>query len=206
MITVGLTGGIATGKSTVADFFRSLGAPVIDSDILVHQSLSPAGEAYHGVVEAFGPDIVTANGQIDRARLGRIVFADKTQRDRLNRLVHPVVEAHINRQLADLRAAGNVAAIVDVPLLFEVGWEDRFDLIVLVYLPKGIQRERLLRRNALTKEEADRRMSAQWPLRRKLKKADFVIDNSGTPEETMQQARSVWAHVLRMAANGKENE
>lgn len=201
MITVGLTGGIASGKSTVAGFFRDLGAPLIDSDSIAHQSLSSSGAAFHAVVDAFGETILTDAGEIDRALLGRMVFSDGAQRELLNSIVHPVVEQRIAGLLDSYRQSAARAVIVDVPLLFEVGWESRFDLVALVFVSDAIQLERLVRRSGWPMEEARRRIEAQWPLHRKMEKADFIIDNSGTPGNTRVQVEAIWARIQQMAGS-----
>lgn len=206
MLKVGLTGGIASGKSTVAAIFRELGVPVIDSDALARSALEPGGGAIAAVVDAFGPAILDINGGINRAAIGEIVFRDAGRRMKLNAIVHPVVEREIGALVDSSRRAGTPIIIVDVPLLFEVGWEDRFDRIIVVYAPSDIQLARLCLRNGFSPEEAGLRLDAQWPLARKTERADIVIDNSGTPENTRRQVVSALASLRELGRSGPARE
>jgi dephospho-CoA kinase len=177
MIWVGLTGGIASGKSTVSRLFREAGAFIIDADEIAHDVIRKGGPAYAPVVEAFGPDILDETGEIDRKRLGAIVFQDAHQRERLNRLVHPHVYARAETERKAIAAAYPDAVILfDVPLLIETGAHREMDQVILVYVDRATQIDRLMKRDRLTREEAERRIDAQMPLDEKRRFADEVID------------------------------
>ena len=187
---IGLTGGIATGKSTVAELWRARGATVIDSDVLAHQALVPGTATYAAIVAAFGPAIVNADRTINRRHLGEIVFADAARRQVLNAIVHPVVRAEWQRALA----AATGIAIVVIPLLFEVSAEKEFDCVVVVGCSAATQVARLVA-NGLTAAQAQARMQAQWPLPVKMDRGDFVIWNDGTRAGAQRQAEIIWKKI-----------
>jgi dephospho-CoA kinase len=193
MLKVGLTGGIGSGKSTVSAMFRDLGARVVDSDEIVHTLLTPGEPVHQAVVSVFGPAILGGDGRIDRAALGRIVFADAGRRETLNSIVHPEVG---RRQEAFLENAGREApdgvAIVDAALMIETGSYRRYDRIVVVRCEPGVQHVRLKARG-LSDSEIRRRIAAQMPQEEKITFADDVIDNSGSLRETLRQVEVVWA-------------
>jgi dephospho-CoA kinase len=192
LIQAGLTGGIATGKTTAAGLFERRGARVIDTDALAHQAVGPGGPACGAVIEAFGRGIVDAGGAINRARLGEIVFADDTQRQRLNAIVHPVVRAAWTAEVEDLRRCGwRGVVIVVVPLLFEAGLEKQVDAVVAVGCGETTQRQRL-RQRGLTDAQAGQRVRAQWPVATKMEKADFVIWNESPVPVLDRQVGRVW--------------
>ncbi|NKE69377.1 dephospho-CoA kinase [Candidatus Manganitrophus noduliformans] len=177
MIWVGLTGGIASGKSTVSRLFRETGAFVIDADEIAHAVIRKGAPAYAGVVEAFGAAILDKKGEIDRKRLGEIVFNDARRRERLNQLVHPHVYAQAEKEKRAIAAAHPEAVILfDVPLLIETGAHREMDLVIVVYADRATQIERLIERDGLTREEAERRIDAQMPLDEKRRFADEIID------------------------------
>lgn len=177
MIWVGLTGGIASGKSTVSRLFRETGAFVIDADEIAHAVIRKEAPAYAGVVEAFGAAILDKKGEIDRKRLGEIVFNDARLRERLNQLVHPHVYAQAEKEKRAIAAAHPEAVILfDVPLLIETGAHREMDLVIVVYVDRATQIERLIERDGLTREEAERRIDAQMPLDEKRRFADEIID------------------------------
>lgn len=177
MIWVGLTGGIASGKSTVSRLFREAGAFVIDADEIAHAVIRKGAPAYAGVVEAFGAVILDKKGEIDRKRLGEIVFNDARRRERLNQLVHPHVYAQAEKEKTAIAAAHPEAVILfDVPLLIETGSHREMDLVIVVYVDRATQIDRLIKRDGLTREEAERRIDAQMPLDEKRRFADEIID------------------------------
>lgn len=177
MIWVGLTGGIASGKSTVSRLFREAGAFVIDADEIAHAVIRKEAPAYAGVVEAFGAVILDKKGEIDRKRLGEIVFNDARRRERLNQLVHPHVYAQADKEKRAIAAAHPEAVILfDVPLLIETGAHREMDLVIVVYVDRANQIDRLIKRDGLTREEAERRIDAQMPLDEKRRFADEIID------------------------------
>ncbi|WP_461201314.1 dephospho-CoA kinase [Anoxybacillus sp. TBDG-1] len=187
MLTIGLTGGIASGKSTVAAMFRDLHIPVIDADEIAHRVTSVGGEAYQLIIETFGRGILDSNGAIDRRKLGAIVFHDEQKRKQLNAIVHPLVRKHMLQQKEKYAKEGKKAVVLDIPLLFESKLEHLVDRILVVYVDEQTQLRRLRERNGFSVEEAWARIKAQMPLEEKRKKADAVIDNNGMIEETKQQ-------------------
>ncbi|MED4299407.1 dephospho-CoA kinase [Geobacillus stearothermophilus] len=189
--TIGLTGGIASGKSTVSAMMRELGLPVIDADEAARAVVRPGEEAYRQIVAAFGPGILRADGEIDRAKLGAIVFNDEQQRKVLNAIVHPAVR---KKMLAEKEAhirSGAKTVVLDIPLLFESGLTHWVDKVLVVYVDDDVQLRRLMARNGFTEEEALARIRSQWPMAEKVKRADAVIDNNGTIEETRQQLLAI---------------
>lgn len=191
-LTIGLTGGIASGKSTVTKMIRELGIPVIDADQIARDVVKMGEEAYKQIIQTFGQDILQENGEIDRTKLGAIVFHNEQERKKLNAIVHPVVR---RRMLAEKEAyvqKGAQTVVLDIPLLFESELTHLVDKIIVVYVDDDVQLERLMKRNGFSKEEELARIRAQMPLREKVKKADAVIDNNGTIEETKQQLLQIF--------------
>lgn len=194
MLMVGLTGGIVSGKSTVSEMFRQLGAQVIDADQIAHTIVSPGEKAWHSIVEYFGKEILIKNQQINRKKLAKIVFADKKKLEMLNSITHPEIMAVINQRICQLKSNYNqdLICIIDAPLLFEANLADRMDKIIVVFISQEEQTKRLLLRDNFTKEEALRRIQSQIPLTSKLSWADYVIDNSFSREQTKKQVEQVW--------------
>ena len=191
MLKVALTGGIATGKSYVLEQFRRRGVPCLDADMLAHGVTAAGTEATSAIAARFGPDILEADGSVDRARLGSIVFADAAARHDLEALVHPAVYRAI---AAGLRAFELVdappLAVVDVPLLYETGHADEFDRVIVTACAPETQLARLLKRG-LGEDQARQRIDAQWPTEKKAARATFVIRTDGTFEETDRQIEGV---------------
>jgi len=179
MIVVGLTGGVATGKSTVAGMFRECGAAVIDADKLAREVVQPGTPAWKRIVKTFGKRVVNSNGRINRKALGRVVFRDKAKLRQLERIIHPRV-AQLQARLTKQAAGKNPGAVViyDVPLLFEAGVDKRVDEIIVVTADRETQIARLRQRNRLTRSEAIRRIKTQMPLSKKIPKADYVLDGT----------------------------
>lgn len=193
---LGLSGGIGTGKSTVARFLVSLGATLIDADAIVHVLQAPGTPMLDEIVEAFGPGLIDAEGRLDRDALGATVFLDSAARKRLEQIVHPKVIATIADRVASAQAAGTPLIVVDIPLLFERRENSPkrestpfFDATVLVYAPEQQQIERQMKRDGCDREAALARIRAQLPIESKKAMADVVIDNSGSLEETQRQTR-----------------
>jgi dephospho-CoA kinase len=186
-LTIGLTGGIASGKSTVTGMIRELGIPVIDADQVARDVVKAGEEAYAQIVATFGRDILQANGEIDRAKLGAIVFHNEQERKKLNAIVHPAVRRRIMAEKEAYVQNGAKTIVLDIPLLFESELTHFIDKVIVVYVDDDVQLERLMRRNGFSEEEALARIRSQMPLREKVKKADAVINNNGTVEETKQQ-------------------
>jgi dephospho-CoA kinase len=184
VLLVGLTGGIASGKSTVSKMLTEFGVPVICLDELAHLVTSPGSPAIEEIRALFGDSAIDSQGGMDRAVVGKIVFADKEARSRLERIIHPRVGAEAQARAAAYAASGHRVVFMDVPLLYEVKWERMFDCIVVVYVDPETQEKRLALRDAMEREEATKRIQAQIPIEEKKKRADYVIDNSGTEEDT----------------------
>lgn len=200
MIWVGLTGGIASGKSTVSRLFRDAGAFIIDADEIAHEVIRRGGPAYASVVEAFGPGILGGDGEIDRRRLGEIVFTDAGRREALNRLIHPHVFERAEAARRAIAAAHPEAVILfDVPLLIETGAHDEMDAVVLVYVDRAAQAARLMQRDRLTREEAERRIDAQMPLDEKRRFADMVIDTRASMEEIERSVKILYQQLRERA-------
>jgi len=183
-LRIGLTGGIATGKSYVLDQFRRHGVPCLDADELVHGVEAAGTEATTAIAARFGREVLTPDGAVDRARLGPIVFADPVARTDLEAIVHPAVYRAIVAGLRGFELLGGYPfAVVDVPLLYETGAEQQFDRVIVTVCPEAMQRARLAERG-MSEEAARQRLAAQWPIEKKAQRADFVIRTDGTFEET----------------------
>jgi dephospho-CoA kinase len=191
----GLTGGIASGKSTVSRMLRELGAQVLDADLLAREVVAPGTPGLADVAARF-PGVVGADGQLDRARLGARVFADPGERAALNALLHPrIAQAFLERTQA-LAEAGVARVLYDAPLLIENGLHTRMEGVVLVAIPRELQRARLMLRDGLSAEAAAARLASQLPLEEKRKHATWVVDNSGSLEETRAQVERIWKALV----------
>jgi dephospho-CoA kinase len=190
-LIIGLTGGIASGKSTVARMLLELGIPVIDADQIAREVVEIGEDAYLQIVEKFGEEILQADKTIDRAKLGAIVFNDEEKRKLLNSIVHPAVRQKMLEQKEQYVKKGEKNIVLDIPLLFESNLTYLVDKILVVYVDDHIQLERLMERNCFSKEEAEARIKAQLPLKEKAAKADAVIDNNGTIEQTKEQLLNI---------------
>ena len=195
MLVVGLTGGICSGKSTVAAMFERLGAVVIDADRVAHELQVPGQPLFEAIVSAFGRQIVGEDGRIDRRRLGAIVFSDPKARVRLEEILHPAIVLECERRIQQARASGAAVCLLDAALLIESGRHARFDRMVLVEASEAVQLERLMARMGLSREEAMQRIRSQMPLEEKRRHAKFVIENGGSLEETERQVRAVWEQL-----------
>ena len=194
-LRLGLTGGIASGKSTVSRIFAELGAIIIDSDVLAREVVARGTDGLAEVVAAFGDDVLTADGEMDRAKVGAIVFADPEKRKVLEQVIHPRV---FQRALEIDQAAGEHDVVInDIPLLVETGQADRFDAVVVVDVPTELQVERMVRDRGMTVEEAEGRIAAQATREQRLAVATHVIENTGTLEELHEQVRAVWEKLPR---------
>ena len=192
MRIIGLTGGIATGKSTVAAMLADRGAAVVDADLIARQVVEPGTAGLEAVAGAFGPEVVTPSGELDRARLAGIVFADAESRHRLEALTHPLILARIDDQVAGLVLSGPPLIAVDVPLLIEGGRQSDFPGGVLLgYADAATQLQRLRERNELDEDAGRQRLAAQLPIERKRELATWVIDNGGSRADT-EAAVDLW--------------
>ena len=193
MKIIGLTGGIACGKSTVSTELRAHGAAIIDADALAHELSQPHQPIYNAYVERFGREIVTADGTLDRAAIARRVFADPAVRAEVEAIAHPIIRRAAEERLRAARDENKRAAVLDVPLLFEAGWDALADETWVVALPREEQLARLLARDtSMDAGEARARIAAQMPLAEKCARADVVIDNSGTVEEIREYIGKLW--------------
>lgn len=199
MLKVGLTGNIAAGKSSVVWVWRSLGAAVVDADELARRAVEPGSEGLRRIVEAWGPEVVGADGALDRAALRRIVFADAEERARLEGIVHPAVRALRDEEYRRAEEGGELLVVADIPLLFETGLADEFDVLVLVDAPEAVREQRLVGDRGLAPDEARRMIAAQMPSELKRARADLVIENGGTPDELEARSREVWDELVRRA-------
>jgi dephospho-CoA kinase len=197
VLRVGLTGGIGSGKSEVSRRLAAYGAVVIDADQIAREVVEPGTEGLAEVVAAFGPEVLTPDGALDRARLGDIVFADPGLRGKLNAIVHPRVASRMAELERD--AAGSIV-VHDVPLIAENGRAGAYDVVVVVDAPPKVQADRLIRRRGMSREQAMARMAAQASREQRLAIADIVIDNSGSLAELDRQVGDLWAELRRRAA------
>ncbi|MFZ2012337.1 MAG: dephospho-CoA kinase [Nocardioides sp.] len=197
---VGLTGGVASGKSTVAALLTDLGAVVVDADTLAREVVAPGTPGLAGVVAEFGPEVLDADGALDRAALGRLVFEDPARRAALEAIIHPLVRA----RAAELEASAPEGALVvhDIPLLVETGQVDRFDAVLVVDVPTQVQVERAVRERGWTEAEARSRIAAQASRQDRLAAATYVIDNTGSHEDLRQRVAEVLDQLLRTEASG----
>jgi dephospho-CoA kinase len=201
MLRVGLSGGIASGKTTVAAMFRARGARILEADRIAHELMTPWQPAYDEIVRAFGKEILNTDGSIDRKRLAAIVFADAARREQLNRIVHPRVIAEQEKELARIaREAPGTVAMVEAALLVEAGYHRQLDKLVVTWCRPEQQLERL-QAKGLSRAEAEARIAAQLPVEEKRRLADYVIDCSGSLAETEKQVERVWEALRQLAAS-----
>jgi dephospho-CoA kinase len=186
-LVIGLTGGIASGKSTVSRMLIDMNIPVIDADIEARNVVEIGEKAYHEIIDAFGPEILLENGEINRTKLGSIVFHDEEKRMKLNAIVHPAVRERMNELKEQRLLEGNRAVVLDIPLLFESKLTHMVEKTILVYVKRETQLQRLMERNGLTEDEANARINSQLPLEDKVLLADRVIDNNGSRTSTNEQ-------------------
>ena len=197
MVIIGVTGGLGTGKSTVARMFARRGAVVLDADRIAHQLLVPSQSEGRRVVKAFGRGILTRSGRIDRAKLAAVVFSDPVRRKQLERIMHPGVMRRMWREVSRLRRAGRMPAVVlDVPLLIEVGAHRKVDVLVVVTAPPAVRRRRMQRQHGWSQEEINARSRAQGKLEAKVALADVVVDNAGGVGATQTQVNRIWKQLV----------
>ncbi len=180
---LGLTGGIGSGKSTVAEILHSRNIPVIDADKVTHHIMSRGNSAYDPIIEHFGTSILGSDQEIDRKKLGQIVFSNQAQLRKLESIIHPKVRDEVLRRRSELSAKNHQFAVYDVPLLYEKNMESMFDDVILVYCTEEQQIERVQKRNNLSKEQVELRIEQQLPIDEKRKRANIVIDNTGTLDD-----------------------
>ncbi|WP_341278705.1 dephospho-CoA kinase [Paenibacillus sp. FSL H8-0537] len=190
---IGLTGGIATGKSTVAHLLVELGALLVDADQVAREVVLPGEPALAAVASAFGQAVLHKDGTLDRAALGQIVFNNKAKLGQLEAILHPAIRATMQQRMADYeRQHQDTLVVADIPLLYETEQEHLYEGVLVVYVPEHIQLERLMARNNVDEQEARRRIGLQMDMEEKKRRATWVIDNSGTPAQTRQQVQEFW--------------
>ena len=191
-VIIGLTGGIASGKSVVSGMLAARGALVIDADKVGHEAYAPGSACYNDVIAAFGGDIVAADGQIDRKALGAKVFGNPAERNRLEGIVWPWMRETMRKRFDDLRAEGVPFVVLEAAVLIEANWTPLVDQVWVVIVAPEIARERIVQRNGLTPEQADQRIAAQLTNGERVTHAQVIIDNSGTIEELRARVAAAW--------------
>ena len=204
MFIIGLTGGIATGKSTVVEMLSRKGAEIIDADHLAREIVEPHQPAWQEIVSRFGDSVLLPDKRLDRVKLAELVFNDRQKLKILNSIIHPRVGSRILEMTRKIEAVKPEAVIIyDIPLLIEAGMQDMVDLILLVYAPRILQLRRLQERDSLSLKQAEQRLAAQLPIDEKKKYSHWVIDNSGTLAETERQVDRFWTDLESRKANRK---
>jgi dephospho-CoA kinase len=199
MLIVGLTGGIASGKSTVSRMFEQAGIPVICADELAREVVRPGSQGLAEIRRTFGEDVLDVAGNLDREAMAQLVFQDRSKRKILESIIHPRVAEEQEKRLAALESQGYSIAVVDIPLLYESGWERFVDLVVVVFATRTTQAERLMDRDGMAADDARSRLDAQMPIEEKRKRADRLVDNGKTLAHTRTQVESL-IEELREAA------
>jgi dephospho-CoA kinase len=194
---VGLTGGIASGKSTVARMLHELGAPIVDADVLAREVVAPGSNGLAAIVGRFGPEMLDDSGGLDRKKMADRVFADPDARAALNAITHPLIAAAGQREIARHAAAGAPVCIYEAPLIVENNLQSWMHALIVVAVPLDVQRERLMARDALDVDAANARLAAQLPLAAKIAVADYVVDNAGSEAETLAQVEAIWTEINR---------
>jgi dephospho-CoA kinase len=199
MLTVGLTGGIGSGKSAVAAELAAYGATVVDADAIAREVVEPGTPGLEAVVAEFGDRVLTPDGRLDRPRLGEIVFADEASLTRLNAIVHPLVGERSAQLMEEAVASGVEVVVYDVPLLVENGLGPLYDLVVVVDAPDAVRVERVTANRGMPREQVEARIRAQADRDTRLAAADLVVDNSGTREELTERVAELWRELLKRA-------
>ena len=203
MLVVGLTGGIASGKSVVSKTFKKLGLPIINADLIAREMVKPGEVSYQEIVDHFGKGILNPDQTINRRKMAKIIFSDSKERERLNSILHPRIVEKIKRRIRDFKERGERIVILDAALLIEAGELSLADKLIVVTVSPKIQVKRLVQRDHLTEREAKERIATQMPLSEKVKLADYVIDNSGSVKKTIRRTKEVY-HKLQLTIAGKE--
>ena len=191
MITFGLTGGIASGKSTVTKTFRAAGIPMVDADIVARQVVEPGTPGLQAVINAFGTEYLLSDGTLNRTKLGALVFADKKELDICNKIMMPLIHDEGAAQIQKLHDEGHLIVGYDAALICEIGNAEKYRPLIVVHCPTDTQLARLMSRNNLTRDEAMARIEAQMPVEKKKAMADYLIDTSGTIEYSVQQTEKI---------------
>lgn len=207
MLRVGLTGGIACGKSNVLRNFAKLGAWPLDADQLAREVVEPGRPAYNEIVKRFGHEVVLPDQRIDRPALGKLIFSDAASREDLNQIIHPYIIAEEERRIESYESQGpevkSPMIVVDAALMIETGTYKNYQLLVVVYCPPDTQLRRLMKRNELSEQAALERIKSQMPLLEKVKRADYVVDTTGAYEETFDQVAYIFREMIRRHEAGE---
>jgi dephospho-CoA kinase len=195
VLILGLTGGIACGKSLVSAWLQQQGAAIIDADAVAHTLMRPGGSLYMAYLEHFGNVILQPDGTLDRQQIGRMTFGKPEVEHWLNATAHPVIRAAIQKRMHAFAKAGHKVCVLDVPLLYEAGWDRLCDYVCVVWTRQDVQLQRLMSRNGYSKEEALVRVAAQMPQDSKKLRANYCLDNNGSPEATLEQAAAMWEEI-----------
>ncbi len=186
-LVIGLTGGIASGKSTISSILKAVGWPVIDADLIARQIVMPDSKGLEQIVNRFGPQMLNSDGTLDRKKLGKTVFDDPKKLSDLDKIEHPLIQEAIDSQLDEFKKQHLPVVVLDVPLLFETGMDEECDLTVLAVVDQATQLKRLMKRDQISKMDAVKKISSQMSLKEKMQRADVIIDNNGTLEQTRSQ-------------------
>ena len=200
MRVIGLTGGIGTGKSQAARILEERGAVIINADVLGHLAYKPNTETWQQTVDAFGPEVVGPEGEIDRKRLGRIVFSDTSAKAKLDAIVWPQIAILARRQIENLRKEETDTIVLEAAVLVEAGWDTLVDEVWVTHAPRNLVRQRLKLRDGLTTEEIDRRIDAQFSLEERLREGYILIENSSTPEALRDRVTTLWRRRIKESA------
>jgi dephospho-CoA kinase len=200
-LIIGLTGGIVSGKSTVARMFKDLGAKIVDADKLGHKVILPQGAAWKRIIKIFGKDILQKDQTINREKLGKIVFANQNLLKKLNKITHPKIIKLIKKKISlakDNSKEEKKILIIDAALIYETKIDRLMDKIIVVYLDEEEQLKRLIKRNNLSEKEALQKIKSQIPLKEKIEIADYVIDNSNSLDKTKEQVETIWQEIVSL--------
>lgn len=198
MKIIGLTGGIASGKSFISDVLKEEGIPVIDADIISREIVFKGSEALKEIEEKFGKEVLNSDGTLNRKRLGSIVFSEKNKLETLNKIMHPKILNEIKKRIEIIRTQGFNLCVIDAPLLIETGLYHIADIVLLVYVNREVQIKRLIKRDNISIEEAEKRISSQMSFEEKKKYSDYVIDNNGSREDTKKQIHDILEEIILM--------
>lgn len=206
MYVIGLTGGIASGKSTVSKMLAELGAFILDADKIAHEVMEPQKPAWHDIINYFGEEILLSDQTINRTKLGEKIFNNENARTKLEAIMHPRIKQRIFEKMTCFAQCDGKCLVLDVPLLYEVGWQDMADEIWVVYVDQDVQIQRLMKRNGLSLEQAMVRIKSQMDLVEKAKYANVIIDNNRDLNNTRSQVLTRWEQVIKLIAEVRNLE
>lgn len=194
MKLIGLTGGIATGKSSVSSMIRDMGVPVLDADVFAREVVEPGSFGLRTIVEVFGKEILSGE-RLNRSALGEKIFADENSRLTLERILHPLIQWRLTQEARRFEREGRPLVFYDAALIYEKNLVSRFDAVVVITAPYDVQKQRLMKRSQISSDAAEKRLSTQWPLEKKTALAHHVIDNSGSLENTRKQVKELLSQL-----------